>query len=379
MESTAQPFDIGTWADNCPKWGRGSETQVAPASHPPRQPPSPPADTTGTRSTSLPRVRRLSLWILAWTIALLLSVLFLLLIPFSEDVTKNHAADEADCLWFINSIKSVKHFPFPHPIDGETYGVILRELQRPSMLGQLIDARSDSCSTLNTTINRLLVLVAKGARIYTRFPSQGTVVTLREEINTTHEQLDEAISMLGAFAGLYDSLGVDYRALNASAVEAFEEAQLNRTQTFWLEQEPLIRQWWTSFNASQAYLVPLQEKSRKREQAHSALVAWKRETERLEQISEVLRGIDNLIQHFAESLPQRGTRWSGLRGLGQWVGAVKPRGMRDSDEKWLRTWFRRQMANNDQLREAGTQLVKGASDEEEVYVVDLNPDWCQRE
>lgn len=309
--------------------------------------------------------------------------------------------DEADCLWVLSSMIGLNHFPLPHPINREEHEGILKELGRPDLFRHLVDARSNVRATLTTTVEKLVGFVSTGAQRYSQCPSKDVVISFHSDIDHIRRQLEVALSGVTELADLYDIVKEGYYTLDATASTAFGQGQLSTPKKFWVYQRPWHVPWY-SFDANKAYLDPLNEKAKKKEEASRGLIAWERETQRLYQISSVLRGFHRGIQHFANALPQRDT---GINDYGnspnssrarthlqQWTDAItpsilhvvpgfkrpKPRGTRDSGQGWLREWYRQHIVDDRQLKEEWTKLLTSVDHQEEKLRIEIRSEWCGR-
>ncbi|KAL8918737.1 MAG: hypothetical protein Q9208_007177 [Pyrenodesmia sp. 3 TL-2023] len=281
--------------------------------------------------------------------------------------------DEADCLWVLSPMNGFHRLPLPFPVDHKKHEGILQELDLPDMFGDLVHARSAVCSALATTVEDIVELIAKGARIYSRTPSEDTINILRTNTEITLKQIKLTLGTLDRLDALYDKTKDGYRRLATSAMKAYEEGQLKTSEIFQLMARSSVKTKFGAFDANKAILEPLQEKTTKKIEAHRGLVAWRRDTQRIDLIREVVQEMERSIRRFATSLSRHKT--GGVdpgNNVGDW-GAKSISG-----HAWLREWHRQEVAGKGRLRSGWIKLLASVGNDEETLEITIRSEWCLR-
>ena len=152
------------------------------------------------------------------------------------------------------------HFPFQSVAAHE---VVLDELRYPEdILSSLIDQQTEVCSSLTSTSEELVKFLARAATVYACSDSNHARTSFRDEINTTHKQLNSTVAEVQTLARLYYNIRQDYHTLHSSY---------------------------------SAYLFPLKEDRRQEKTIRLGVVAMEREVQRLERI---LRVVEELEANF---------------------------------------------------------------------------------
>lgn len=353
MPSEAQKAILTKWAkDNHP---------VRPVTPPPPHPPPPS-------------------WSLHWMLIVLL-LGFAIGILYQPHVA-NRYSGEADCLRILSSIQSLKNFPLPYPIDYNAHGDILNERSHQENFKCL---SSDVNSALANTTQKLVRFVTRATQVYTRASSEYTNNEFRVDSHIVRRHISRAETHIRNLTNLYGTVRDDYYTTDQSTEKALQDGQLSDSEEWWVCQRPPLLPRIGGFDANREYLKPLEEKSRRREKARSAVIAWERETQRLEQILRVIREGDWILEDLADSL----TRWehtcpSSTSSWGQvWRSALQSLGLlitksedtRDSRQRWLREWFG-QLIKNDRAKKSWKQLSMLLEFSEQIPI-EFEIEWCE--
>ncbi|KAI4187511.1 MAG: hypothetical protein LQ346_005479 [Caloplaca aetnensis] len=238
------------------------------------------------------------------------------------------------------------------------------------MFGELVYSRSAVRSALTTTAENLVAFINQGAQDYSRLPSEEAVKAFRYDSNVILRQLQQALHTIDRLAAVYDEVKDDYYWYDADTAKAYEQGQLSTGHKLQLYGRSTVMRTFFGINVNQLYLAPLNEKERKRTEARRALVAWKRDTQRLDQIREVIWEVDRSLQRFANSLP------SGVDNPRN--SLHNPRAKTTTGQGWLREFHRQEKVENHRLKHAWNKLLESVSNEEEKVELEIQPKLCSR-
>lgn len=211
------------------------------------------------------------------------------------DSRSDPVADESDCKMVSYLFSSLDSISYPCPVNHQAHKVILADLDRPELLPRLSQTYTDVCSEIETTSQASTELVANLAQIctsptgFTAASLQGNVSTFRHRLWRLSRQIEEAIK-------LYGTVEDDYFAANKTAVEAFQNGTLSDKEEFQVYQQPFLWQYIPGFNTFDAIFMPFQERFKKMEGTRQGLLAWERETGRLEQILGEIHKLDKRLR-----------------------------------------------------------------------------------
>lgn len=294
----------------------------------------------------------------------------------------NHYSGEADCLRILNYVQSLKNFPLPYSIDYNAHGDILNERSHQENFKCL---SSDVNSALANTTQKLVRLITRATQVYTRASSEYTNNEFRVDIQIVRRHISRAETHIRDLANLYGIIRDDYYNLDQSTAKALQDGQLSDSEEWWVCQRPPLLPRIGGFDANREYLEPLEEKSRRREKAHLAVITWERETQRLEQILRVIQEGDWILEDLADSLTQwENTRPSSTRSWGQvWRSALQSLGLltmesedtRDSRQRWLREWFGH-LIKNERAKKSWRQLSTLLESSEQIPI-EIKIEWCE--
>ncbi|KAL8941721.1 MAG: hypothetical protein Q9211_001708 [Gyalolechia sp. 1 TL-2023] len=339
--------DWAEWAENCI----------------PMRAPEPRHQSSGQPSAPSASPR---LWIIASVVPV--ALLLLLRLFFQRDIY----TDEADCLWILGPITGVEYFPLPYPIQRQ-HQAILDQLDLPEMFPRLLAARSVVRSTLNVTIEHLNGFINGEARRYSRFPSEGAETAFCNNTDAALGQLKRADSHLAEFIALYDLLKESYYVLAVNTAEAVVQGQITTRDIWWLFHRPSLLTKFGGYDANKAILGPVKERARKSSEAHEGLIAWQRDTERVDQIRQVFRGLSRALQSLANSLPRCKTI---IYDQGNSLDSSAAKTTSNPD--WLREWYRRSRAEHAQLIDEWKKLLRSVGNQEERLEIQIRPESCGR-
>ena len=292
-----------------------------------------------------------------------------------------HYSSEADCLRILSSIQSLKNFPLPHSIDYNAHGILNERSHQESFKS----LSSDVKSALANTTQKHVRLIKKATQIYTRASSEYKNNEFRRDIQIAREHISRAEARIGDLADRYGTVRDDYYAIDQITEKALQDGQLSDSEEWWVCQRPPLLPLIGGFDANREYLEPFEEKSRRRKEARLAVIAWERETQRLEQILQVIREGDWILEDLANSLTQwETTRPSSTSSWGQfWRSAlqsldpliIESEDTRDSRQRWLREWFG-QLIKNERAKKSWKQLSTLLESPEQIPL-EISIDWCE--
>lgn len=268
------------------------------------------------------------------------------------------------CYRIIAPFTDVEYFPLPLPVSRSAHEAVLDELRYPEdIISSLIDRHTEVCSSLTFTSEELVKFLARAATVYACCDSNHARTSFRDEINTTHKQLNSTVAEVQALARLYHKIRQDYHTLHSSY---------------------------------SAYVFPLKEDRRQEEKIRLGVVTMEREVQRLERILRVVEELeDNLLvlatlvsvwdtKHENDS---NNTLYVSIKDLCQYVwdrilphyikhDIIKPR-------KWDCVWRQQQLQEwlrlfHEVFKEHWNELLATVNEGEEKLVINITTEWCER-
>ena len=384
--SNSQGTDPASWSQGVPKYRKTSQMSppdsdsqdIGPVNRNISPPISRPVNMLMSQTLSdlpkplmnfLPCSSGISL--VTFTIIVVAVVLVLVLIRVVYANTAHYHSPE-DCLWIINSARSLKKFPLPYPINLRAHEDILRLEEPPNLdnLTSLNRTYSDVYSSLANTTQVLIGYIFNATEIYKPFSGAFTSDTFYNDTLLVSEQLRNATSYINKFAEVYDILEKDYYALVKSANKVFNPSQLSLKANLLVYAEPKgLVQRLGLFHAHASYLTPLMELNKRK--AVSGLAALTRERQRVMGIQQVVGEVQHALQLLAGAVQNTNNNHRHSR---------KPKKGREAIRKLVKDWYRQHIVENRNLEESWSELlasVDRGEKEEEVLEIQINPEWCR--
>ena len=269
------------------------------------------------------------------------------------------------CYRTIAPFRHVEYFPLPLPVSHSAHEVVLDELRYPEdILSSLIDQYTEVCSSLTPTSEELVKFLAHAVAMYVCSDSNHARTSFRNEINTTHKQLNSTVTEVQTLARLYHKIRQDYHTLHSSY---------------------------------SAHVFPLKEDRRQEEKIRLGVVAMERELQRSERILRVVEELENNFLVLATLVGVWDTKVENdskntlhvlIKDLCQHIwDRILPRYIRHDitqPRRWDCVWRQQELQKwlrffHQEFKEHWNELLASVNEGEEKLVINITPEWCERQ
>ena len=239
----------------------------------------------------------------------------------------------------------------PYAVNRTAHETLLNELHELERLSSLMNTQSSVSLSVISANQALTKNLACALRRSSRADShhKKAPFVLLNEITLIHERTLHLLSNASRLHDLYSSIKPAYYGYNSTATNDLEAAQLGRIKHWLVVTQPYTLRW-LGFVFKERYWDPWMEKREKLKVVQSALVAFEKESGRLEQIQQVAREVSHNLEHLAVTLMETEAQIARDHSLTRWGWDQEWKGS-DSWEGWRKHWIRQQLQGDDAWEE----------------------------
>ena len=282
----------------------------------------------------------------AWKPSLLiigLIIFVLIAVSVFAILFTTHASESHEPCPYSNTFESILA---PYSINIAAHEAITHGLHDSDRLQSLISIQAQVSSSSKNTSQKLFSSFGRANKLISNKPPG---LAFLAEINSLHQQVRYTISNVSKLSDFYQSLEFAYHTLDRTAVDAYQTTQPGNSRHSIISAEShLLKN--LGLDARRAWWDTGMERKKKLEEVQLAIIALKRESERLQQITQTLQSLDiSLLQLPIALLKESVNKGGRLSIIKCWVAQVRSfwgaiAEDSDTDQTRLKEWFREHVA-----------------------------------